>query len=278
MNDLNYSNDTSWMPDPDKDSRYYIWDVLFQVRIPRIDTYGEGYLRAVGVPVSTDEELNAILEKEVITTWKSINGMIDLFQAGGRVNVIDQKDCIKIYHYIDNHLDCWKKYLESSPINGISAPVDDLLLMDEFSELSFQYARWDLANNDKLSFLRRRLGSQFKYSVAALQMAIPTMEAIQNKLRNQAFKDAGSNLRIASADEITSGQNKEFDAFNYIEDRSYRTNAEIERNLPKRESYARFFEQYREDKSIMKLAPTADQMLHSSTNSAQSLNNKLGLR
>lgn len=276
MSDSFLVEDTSWMPDPKMDTRFYIWDVLFQVRIPKIDTYGEGYLKLVGVPISGDEKLNSVLENEIITTWKSINGMVEMFRTGGRINITNQADCVKIHHYIDNHLEKWKQYLENSPINGSVAPVDDLLLLDEFSELSFQHARWELANVDRMSFLRRRLGSQFKHSVAALQMAIPTMEAIRNKERNQSYKEAGSNIQVATADEVVGNSSQEFDAFKYTSDLSYRTSVEIERSLPKRQSYARFFEEYREDKSITMLSPTAEQMF-TPTKASQSLNNKLGL-
>lgn len=276
MSDALLVEDTSWMPDPKMDTRFYIWDVLFQVGIPKIDTYGEGYLKLVGVPISVDDGLNSVMENEIITTWKSINNMVELFRTGGRISIRNQKDCVKIHHYIDNHLEKWKQYLENSPINGSMAPVDDLLLLDEFSELAFQHARWDLVNVDHMSFLRRRLGSQFKHSVAAIQMAIPTMEAIRNKQRNQAYKETGSNIQVATADEVVSDSNREFDAFRYTSDLSYRTSTEIERNLPKRQSYARFFEEYREDKSITRLSPTAEQMF-TPTKASQSLNNKLGL-
>lgn len=271
-------DDHSWRPDPKKDSRDYIWKGEFKVRLPRIDTYSPGYLRMVGVPVSGDEESDKIMENEIITTYKTINNMVEVFRYGGRIFITSMDDCVKIYHYIDNHLEAWREWLGNVRINTKEAPVDDLLLLDEFSALTFDHARWLMVNNDKLSYLRRDLGNQYQHSIAALQEAIPTMESIRNKQINDASKAAGSGIRIAGTNESTTsptGVVDEWDAFNMS--RTHLANMKnIERFLPTRESYASFFEEFRRDKSFTTIAPPVDDRFMIPSAASASLNNKLG--
>lgn len=272
----NILDDQSWRPDPKVDSREYIWGIDFKVRIPRVDTYSEGYLKLMGIPSSGDEAFDKVMQGELITTWKSINLMIEIFRTGGRVHIVDHDDCVKIYHYIDNHLDTWRRHLENSPINSNRAPVDDLILCDEFSEVVFQYARWEYVNDDQLAFLRRQFGAQWRHTVSAIQEAIPTMAAIRNKRDNAALQAGGSNIRIADANEVMGSKPDYLDAYSFKMDAMAELEGNLERKLPKRDSFAGFFEQYREDKSIMKVAPSMDQRFQVPNRASNSLNNRLG--
>ncbi len=275
---MNYSvlDDESWKPKNSVDSRHYIWDILFKVRVPKEDLMSEEYIRTVGIPVSGDEALDNIMKNEVITTWLNIDRMAEIFRVGGQIRLVDLNDCVKAYVYIDNHLETWKQHLENSPLNSGLPPVDDMVLLDELSEALFQHARWDLVSQDKLSFLKRKLGTQYKYSVAALQEAIPTMASILAKQKNDEAKAAGSNLSIASPNDVVGASSFLMDAHEMKADISNRTEAEIFRQLPKRISYSSFFEKYRHDQTISTVAPNLSDRFSIPTKALQSLNSKLG--
>lgn len=268
-------DDPTWRPDPAKDSRFYIWKVLFKVNIPVIDTYSPQWIEKFGVRVSGNEEYDEIMKHEIISTYKSIDAMVEIFRRGGRIGVTPVTDCIKIYHYIDNHLEMWARFLENSPFNRREPPIDDLLLLDEFAALCFEYARWDMANTDALSFLRRQHGVQYKHTVAALQEAIPTIASIRNKQNNAIYDKLNAGIRMVEQDEVTAGFDR-FDAFTYKRDKGQQTMEMIERNLPKRHSYAALFEQYRTDQSISTLAPSMEERFKAPSASAESLFNRLG--
>ena len=265
------------VPDPSVDSREYLWNRDFKVRVPKTDLIGEAYLKVVGMHVSGDEAFDEIMKDEIITTYMNVDKMVEIFRVGGRLRIAHIESAYKIQRYVDNHLEVWRKHLERSSINGNIPPIDDLILLDEFSELLFGYARWEFANDDALGFLRRQFGKQYKHTVAAIQEAIPTMQSLMNrKYRDTVQQNSGGRLRVADVDEVVTQSSDPLDAWSYKYDLSAATEVEVEKQLPKRESYASFFEQHRQDKSIMKVAPTMDQRFLIPNKASNSLNNRLG--
>ena len=67
--------------------------------------------------------------------------MIDYYQKGASVYIVNQGDTKRIYEYIANHLQAWKYKLQTSMYIG-NAPLDDLRLMDEFARSIYEHAKY----------------------------------------------------------------------------------------------------------------------------------------
>lgn len=110
---------------------YKLFYFPFYCLLPRFATFSYDSLEKFGAYRSYNENQCAV-QKE----WKvmTIDSMIEYFKQGVVVELVNAKDCEKIYTIIIDHLRLWRDYgrYYGHPYNP---PIDDLKYLDEFANL-----------------------------------------------------------------------------------------------------------------------------------------------
>lgn len=146
---------SAYVPESERTTAWWLFNKLFMCRVPYLQTMSAEYIREYGVLASGDPVRDKALGSETITTMLSIAKMIEYFSKGVTVGVVRYEDTKKIYEYISNHLQAWKRELEYS-VNA-DAPVEDLLLMDRFASAVYVHARHQFTQDYADGIIARRL-------------------------------------------------------------------------------------------------------------------------
>jgi hypothetical protein len=123
-------------------SHVYIFDRKFKCLVPQLDTTSKEYLKRFGMPSSGDKKIDMELANQLITTYKSIAEMVDLYSKGVNVRIPKISDCKLIYEFVEYHIVTWRNQLQRGLNNG-QAPIDDLIAMDSFATAIYPYALSD---------------------------------------------------------------------------------------------------------------------------------------
>lgn len=129
-----------------EDTTKLIWDYYFKVRISYLQARSIDHIKLLGVNITGNKDVDNDIENQLITTYMSINSMIDYFKEGVTIRVVEYKDTKTIYEYISLHLAAWKERLFRG-INIGNAPVDDLIVMDYFASTVYEHAKYNLVEN-----------------------------------------------------------------------------------------------------------------------------------
>lgn len=144
--------------DPNKSSDYYIWEPVFRCKIPQLQSTSTTYLKIFGSPTTGHPEIDKELNNQELTTFLTIAKMVEYYKKGVPVKVVQYKDTKTIYEYIENHIRAWKNRIEKG-INIGGAPVEDLILMDQFATSVYQHARHLIDQEEIDSFLIKSMNS-----------------------------------------------------------------------------------------------------------------------
>jgi hypothetical protein len=93
------------------------------------------------VPTTTDKEFDRLLQLQPANFWLNCAEMAELIHNGYPLDLINYKDCLTVYTYVQNHLEKAMKVLVNN-INTMNAPLDDLLMLDSFADRVFAHARF----------------------------------------------------------------------------------------------------------------------------------------
>jgi len=146
----------TYIPEDQRDTAWWIWKKKFTCRVPYLQSMSTDYIRHFGIMVSGDADRDRAVVSETITTMLSIAEMVEYFEKGVTVGVVKYEDTKLIYEYISNHLQEWRRQLESGlPIRD--APVDDLLAMDRFANAVYRHARHQFDQGFIESIMARQL-------------------------------------------------------------------------------------------------------------------------
>lgn len=126
------------------DTSYYIWEPLFRVRVPQLQTTSPEYIRHFGTPTTGDAAIDRDLANQLIDTAIPIAKMVEYYKKGIPVYIAKTSDTKIIYEYIENHLLAWKRRLEVG-VNIANAPIDDLILLDKFANSVYEHAKYHFA-------------------------------------------------------------------------------------------------------------------------------------
>lgn len=124
-----------------RDTTAGIWDDLFRVRIPMLGSRSIEDIRMRGTVISGNKDVDADIKNRLIVTYLNIDKMVELYKQNVPVRVCDVNDTKVIYNNISDHINAWKRQLEVG-INIGSAPVEDLLVMDQFANTVFEHAKY----------------------------------------------------------------------------------------------------------------------------------------
>lgn len=123
------------------DTTSKLWDYYYQVRVPYLQSRTIDDVRRHGVNVSGIAEIDKDIPNQWMTTMMTVAQMADYFKEGVPIRVIKQSDVKEIYDNISNHIHAWKSRLERG-INIGDAPVDDLILLDQFANTVYEHAKY----------------------------------------------------------------------------------------------------------------------------------------
>lgn len=153
-----------------KDTTEAIWDDLYLVSIPDIYSRPDEDIKRFGTRITGDKLFDSGATGDFKTVMINIDKMIEHFRNNLEIRIVNYSDTKNIYEAISDHLHAWMYQIKHG-INIGDAPIEDLILMDQFAEHVFGHAVqfYDDENNcsDLMRFLdpftkSNPLGSVFK--------------------------------------------------------------------------------------------------------------------
>lgn len=123
-----------------KESVRALWEDLYPARIPWVDDLPDNYLKEFGLPLSGDRDVDQTVYRQWNRVEISIDSMIEKYKRGITVRIINHDDTKTIYDAITHHLNLWKRLISNGTNVGI-APIEELILMDEFAGVVYPHAK-----------------------------------------------------------------------------------------------------------------------------------------
>jgi hypothetical protein len=128
----------TYVPEKDRDTRYYIFTHLWRCRVPFLSMMSADRLKNEGMPTSGDAIYDREVAKEVNDRMLTINDMMDANNRGVRVQIVNHADSEKIYSRIQQHLKAWEEAIMTN--YHINPPTDELIALDRFAKVVFSEA------------------------------------------------------------------------------------------------------------------------------------------
>jgi hypothetical protein len=152
------------LQNPEEDTTIGIWDDLYKVRIPVKFTYSVEYLKEYGLPSSGNKDIDKEQFNQRMTTFMSIDKMVEYYKQGCPIYIVDKDDTKKIYDAISKHLNAWKQQIDYG-LNVGSAPFEDLITLDQFANVVYEHAKYqfipETENHPLAQFLSQFHGLRF---------------------------------------------------------------------------------------------------------------------
>ena len=133
--------------DPDYDTTIKIWDYLYRVRLPYIQSRSIDDLKKYGVALTGVSEIDKDIKNQLITVMLPISQMVEYFKEGTSVRICSQSDVKEIYDSISDHIMAWKDRL-SNGLNLGNSPIEDLIAMDQFAHAVYEHAKYHFTQAD----------------------------------------------------------------------------------------------------------------------------------
>ncbi len=124
-----------------------IWDILYKVRMPYLQTTSVEYIKMFGMPSSGDKNVDKEMANQWITTYQSIASLTEHYANGVNIKVVDPSDPKRMYDAIAAHLEAWKDQIRYG-INIGNAPIEDLIKLDEFANAVYEHAKYHMRPSD----------------------------------------------------------------------------------------------------------------------------------
>lgn len=133
---------TIYIRPENRDTRYNLWHVLYQCRVPYIQSMSVEELAQKGMHVT------GIAAYDHATAWEPrlisipVVRMIELWHSGANVYLVNADQHVRqIYEDIQKHLAAWTQHINQT-YNIRHIPEEDLKLMDEFNSVMWEHAKW----------------------------------------------------------------------------------------------------------------------------------------
>ncbi len=172
-----------------KDTTGPLWDMLYKVSVPYLLSRTEQELETYGTVLSGNQYIDADVSKDMMITMKSISELAEYYREGIPIGLINKDDAEPIYNAIQDHLLAWKTQLNVG-INIGDAPVEDLVLLDEFANSVFDVAKHQYKPGYDDNFLVRQLGYNNKIGP-------------HNFFKPEVIKTISTDIRINPSDTST---------------------------------------------------------------------------
>ena len=145
-----------WKPESERDTRYYLWEEKFMCTLRYGDTFTVDKLKERGIYTSGDPSMDRDMMNTPTRFYLSINQMVEYFRQGIPVGVTKREDTARIYEYISNHIDAFRREISLS-FSPEKLPVDDLILLDEFAATVYGFAKHQFNRETANDLIARRM-------------------------------------------------------------------------------------------------------------------------
>lgn len=133
-------------------------EYLYKVRLPYLRSRTEAEMRLYGTTLSGVKAIDNDIINQDMTTWISISDMLEYYKKGVEIKITAVVDTKSIYDTISEYINYWKVKLERG-VNLGSAPIEDLIALDEFANLVYDHAKYQFTREVAQSFMARQLTS-----------------------------------------------------------------------------------------------------------------------
>lgn len=145
------------------DTSKSLWEFKFLCRIPDLQSRSIEHIKFFGVPSTGDPNIDKDLSQQWITTYITIDDMVEYYKKGVPVKVVNQPDVKKIYDYISAHLNAWKNQI-SFGLNIGDAPIEDLVDMDRFANIVYEHAKYHFQESTAGSIMANTLSATVRFN------------------------------------------------------------------------------------------------------------------
>lgn len=130
-----------YIPPQNRDTRWALWFVRYQCRVPFIQTLSIEELEQNGLPTSGDRHHDHAMQWEPRLISIPIHRMVDLWKDSANISLVNKEDAPKIFEAISAHLHAWKDHIANSYHPSLP-PYEDLLAMDQFANIIYSHAKF----------------------------------------------------------------------------------------------------------------------------------------
>lgn len=149
---------STWIPESQRTPKWDIFNRKFYCTVPYMATRSADHIRMFGTPSCGIKELDHGMVNERIETFLTIDQMVEHFRNGTVVGVKKIEDTKTIYDCITTYLNAWKRQLEHG-LNNRDAPIDDLILLDQFANAVYAHAKYFFTEDVVDSLLMKQMGT-----------------------------------------------------------------------------------------------------------------------
>lgn len=121
---------------------------LYKVSMRQKDVQTIEEQRVYGTISSGHKGLDEMMQNSYITRYLTINDMIELYREGISFRLTEGFDSKKIYEAVSEHTGRWREALQYT-MNMGKAPVEDLILMEDFISTIYERAKFEYVSKDK---------------------------------------------------------------------------------------------------------------------------------
>lgn len=160
------------------DTRHYIFNMLFHVRIPYIQMLSIQEIKDFGMShcgVASFDKQTANEHRDIMIP---IAKMAEYFKNGAQIYIPLESDIKLIYEHITNHLNAWKNEIRNNLHIG-SAPIEDLKLLDQFGNAIYEHAKYQFTD-EIVGSLTGILPEKFK-RLSRVSQLLRTPDQINNQ-------------------------------------------------------------------------------------------------
>lgn len=174
--------------EPNIDTASLIFDHYFLCRMPTLQATSYEYMQRYGTYTTRHKGIDEEVAKQWLTTMAPISDMVDHFKNGTQIKIVKYEDTKIIYEHITAHLTAWKERLTYG-LNIGTAPVEDLIAMDQFANSVYEHAKYQFTEETLNSILANSLSST---------MSINKFNIFKKPLVEDSVVDADGLVRINS--------------------------------------------------------------------------------
>lgn len=165
-----------------------IWERRYLVKLPSLDATSISFLRNHGTYITGDKKIDRGNANSWITTYLTIDRMVDYYQEGVSIALVKQEDAKLIYEAIESHLLAWSEHLKYGMNTG-DAPISDLIAMDEFAGIVYPHAKRHISDEIINNTLGRRLQSRFGFTPMTFMKSPNTIVQEEKEPERTPFSD-----------------------------------------------------------------------------------------
>lgn len=106
---------------------------IYPCTIPYICTLNKDEVAEFGMRSTRIPELDKSLDMHATRVWLTIDAMIEIYKQYYPIRITDLATAKTVYETIISYTEQWRAFLSSPSLNRRKAPLEDLILMEEFA-------------------------------------------------------------------------------------------------------------------------------------------------